>query len=286
MPPVTVAIVLVAAVAHAGWNLVSKYKKGDTLLFVGAYTTASAILCLPLAIGAAVSGSQPITWALVAAAAVSAALHLTYSLTLQAGYDRADLGVVYPIARGVGPLLTIVIAIFLLGERPTALAIIGALVILAGILVVTGDPFQRTGSRPLRGIAWGTTTGATIAAYTLWDAFAIGSIGLAPVSYYAGTLVIQVVFLAPAIIRRRAAFANTLRVNRAPIAAVAVLSPLAYILVLTAMQTSPVALVAPLREASIVIGALLAWRLFGEGHLARRLIGAVIVLAGIAGISL
>ncbi len=69
MPPVTVAIVLVAAVAHAGWNLVSKYKKGDTLLFVGAYTTASAILCLPLAIGAAVSGSQPITWALVAAAA-------------------------------------------------------------------------------------------------------------------------------------------------------------------------------------------------------------------------
>lgn len=155
MPPVTVAIVLVAAVAHAGWNLVSKYKKGDTLLFVGAYTTASAILCLPLTIGAAVSGSQPITWALVAAAAVSAALHLTYSLTLQAGYDRADLGVVYPIARGVGPLLTIVIAIFLLGERPTALAIIGALVILAGILVVTGNPFQRTGSRPLRGIAWG-----------------------------------------------------------------------------------------------------------------------------------
>lgn len=286
MPPVTVAIVLVAAVAHAGWNLVSKYKKGDTLLFVGAYTTASAIPCLPLAIGAAVTGSQPITWTLVAAAAVSAALHLTYSLTLQAGYDRADLGVVYPIARGVGPLLTIVIAIFLLGERPTALAIIGALAILAGILVVTGNPFQRTGSRPLRGIAWGTATGATIAAYTLWDAFAIGSIRLAPVSYYAGTLVVQVAFLAPAIIRRRTAFANTLRVNRAPIAAIAVLSPLAYILVLTAMQTSPVALVAPLREASIVIGALLAWRLFGEGHLARRLIGAVIVLVGIAAISL
>lgn len=286
MPPVTAAIVLAAAVAHAAWNLASKYKRGDTVLFVAAYTIASAVICLPLAIGAAVTGSQPITWTLLASAGVSAILHLAYSLTLQAGYDRGDLGVVYPIARGVGPLLTIILAILVLGERLTMLAIVGALVILTGILVVTGNPFHRAGGSPFQGIAWGAATGAMIAAYTLWDAFVIGSIGLAPVSYYAGTLLIQVVFMAPAVIRRHTAFANALRVNRAPIAAVAVLSPLAYILVLTAMQTAPVALVASLREASIVIGALLAWRLFGEGHLARRLIGAVIVLAGIAATSL
>ncbi len=193
-----------------------------------------------------------------------AILHLLYSLTLQAGYGRADLGVVYPIARGIGPLLTIVLAVIALGERPTLLASIGALVILIGILVVTGNPLRNAGNHPLRRITWGTATGATIAAYTLWDAFAIGSLGLAPTSYYAGTLLIQVALLAPGITRRREAFAHATHVNRTPIIVVAVLPQLAYILVLTAMQTSPVALVAPLREASIVISALLARRLVGS----------------------
>ncbi|WP_443083626.1 hypothetical protein [Variovorax sp. WDL1] len=77
-----------------------------------------------------------------------------------------------------------------------------------------------------------------------------------------------------------------MRADAVPILIVAVFSPLAYILVLTAMLKAPVAIVAPLRESSIVICALVACRLFGEGHLARRMAGAVIVLAGIAAISL
>ena len=66
------------------------------------------------------------------------------------------------------------------------------------------------------------------------------------------------------------------------IAVVAVLSPLAYVLVLEAMRTAPVSLVAPARESSIVVGSLLAWWLFKEPDPLRRLLGAVIVLGGIA----
>ncbi|GAA3726218.1 DMT family transporter [Streptomyces tremellae] len=283
----TIALVLIAAAAHAIWNIVSKYKRGDTVLFVWAYTCASAVLCVPIGILLAVDGTQPATRQLAAASAVSAALHVAYSLTLQGGYDRADLGVVYPVARGTGPLLTMSSAILFLGERPTAAAVLGGLTVVAGIVVVTGNPFRRGGgSRPVRGVGWGAATGASIAAYTLWDSYSVASLHLAPVSYYSGTLVLQCLFLTPSALRRREQIASTVRRNAAPVLTVAVFSPLAYILVLSAMRTAPVALVAPLRESSIVVGSLLAWRLFHEAHLARRLVGAAAVLAGIAAISL
>ncbi|MFF4768777.1 EamA family transporter [Streptomyces sp. NPDC001255] len=280
------AILLVAANAHAAWNLASKYKRSDTVLFVGAYTGVSAVLCLPFAVGAAMTGAQTVTGPLVEAAAVSSLLHLAYSLTLQAGYDRAALGIVYPVARGTGPLLTMVVAVLVLAERPSLLAVAGALAVLAGILVVTGNPFRSRSVHPFRGVLWGAATGATITGYTLWDAYAIDQLHLAPVSYYAGTLLVQSLLLAPSVVRRRAELRGTVRVDLAPILTVAVLSPLAYILVLTAMRTAPVSLVAPLRESSIIVGSLLAWWLFHEKDLARRLGGAAVVLAGIVAISL
>ena len=116
MQPGTIAMVLAAAVAHAVWNLASKYKRGDTLLFVWAYSCASTLLWVPIGLVLMVQGQGAIDWRLGVGAAVSAALHIAYSLTLQAGYDRAELGVVYPIARGTGPVLTMLFAILLLGS--------------------------------------------------------------------------------------------------------------------------------------------------------------------------
>lgn len=280
----TVAIVLVAALLHAAWNLASKYKRGDTLMFVWAYTSASALLLVPIAL--AIKGKQVLDWRLAVGSAVSAVLHLAYSLTLQAGYDRAELGVVYPVARGTGPVLTMLFALLLLGERLTVVAMLGALLVVAGILVVTGNPFRSGSRHQLPGLIWGTATGATIASYTLWDSYSIKSLHLAPVEYYAGTLLLQSLILTPVALRQRHGMQAAICTDAIPILIVAVWSPLAYILVLTAMLSAPVALVAPLREASIVIGSLLACRLFGEGHLVRRIVGAVVVLAGIAAISL
>jgi drug/metabolite transporter (DMT)-like permease len=106
------------------------------------------------------------------------------------------------------------------------------------------------------------------------------------VSYYAATLLLQTLILTPSVWRRRRDVRAALHTDAAPILIVAVLSPCAYMLVLTAMLKAPVALVAPLRESSIVIGSLVACLWFREGHLARRLAGAAVVLAGIAAISL
>lgn len=286
MQPGTVVIVLAAALAHAVWNLASKYKRGDTVLFVWAYTCASALLCVPLGLVLVATGEQPVNWQLAVGSGVSCLWHVAYSLTLQAGYDRAALGVVYPVARGTGPVLTMLCAVLLLGERPTAGAVLGALVVIGGIAVVTGNPFRGGRRHPHHGVLWGVATGATIAGYTLWDSYSVTSLHLAPVSYYSGTLLLQSLILAPSALRRRDRGFASVRVDVKPILIVAVCSPLAYILVLMAMRTAPVALVAPLRESSIVVGSLLAVWLFRESHLARRLVGAGVVLAGIAAISL
>lgn len=286
MLPGTVAMVLAAAVAHAVWNLASKFKRGDALLFVCAYTYASALLCVPISIAIVADARQVFDWRLLAGAGVSAVLHTAYSLTLQAGYDRAELGVVYPVARGTGPVLTMLFAILLLGEQLTATAVFGASLVVAGILVVTGNPFRRASRRPFQGLLWGAATGATIAAYTLWDGYSVIALHLTPVIYYTATLLMQSLILAPSLLRRRHRIRAAIAADAVPILIVAVFSPLAYILVLTAMQKAPVALVAPLRESSIVIGSLVACKLFREGHLARRIAGAAVVLAGIAAISL
>jgi len=286
MPPSTVAMVLAAAVAHAVWNLASKFKRGDAVLFVGAYTGASALLCFPISLFSGAGAPQMLEGPLWTGAAVSALLHTAYSLTLQAGYDRAELGVVYPVARGTAPVLTMLLALPLLGERLGTAAMFGASLVVAGILVVTGNPFVREGPRPMQGLLWGAATGATIAAYTLWDAYAVIGLHLAPLSYYATTLLLQSLILMPSVWRRRHHVRAALRADAVPILIVAVFSPLAYLLVLTAMLSAPVALVAPLRESSIVIGSLVACLWFREGHLARRLAGAAVVLAGIAAISL
>lgn len=96
----TVAMILTASVAHAVWNIASKYKKEDTLLFVWAYSCASALLWVPISLILTVEGQQELDWRLAVGAVISSALHIAYSLILQAGYERAELGVVYPIARG------------------------------------------------------------------------------------------------------------------------------------------------------------------------------------------
>ena len=125
-----------------------------------------------------------------------------------------------------------------------------------------------------------------IAAYTLWDSYSVTTLHLVPFTYFAAMFLLQSLILTPRALSRRGQIRTTIRTNAAPILIIAVMCPLAYILILTALRTAPVALVAPLRESSIVIGSLLAWRLFHEGHLARRILGAVIVLAGIVAISI
>lgn len=282
MSALPLALVLLAALCHAVWNLAAKRVADGGFAFVWCYDAASVVLWAPLALVVLARSGAGTLPALLPAALVSGLIHVAYQLTLQTGYARADLGVVYPVARGVGPVLSMVIAILLLGERPGWQAGVGAAVIVAGIVVVAVGR-SAAGRRGLRaGLAWGAATGAAIAAYTLWDSYAVTDLGLPPVGYFVATCLWQVVLMTPTLVRRhRGSLRPVARAHWREILLVAALSPLAYVLVLEAMRTAPVSLVAPVRESSIVVGSLLAWWLFKEPDPLRRLCGAAIVLGGI-----
>jgi drug/metabolite transporter (DMT)-like permease len=283
MNSAAVALVLIAAVAHAGWNLCAKRVPNGGALFVWLFGAVATMLCVPLAvITMLVSDQRPTsTWLL--AIGVSGLLHVSYFLLLQRGYSVGDLSVVYPLARGSGPMLSVLAAVVLLGERPGVFPLIGAGIVVTGILVIGGLGSGR-GARSA-GALYGLATGVLIAGYTLWDAHAVTALAVPPVTLLVGSAVGEFVLLTPIAVARRDKVAGLWRRHWREVLAVAVLGQLAYLLVLFALRLAPVSMVAPARELSIVFGSLAAWLILGEPNPRRRLTGAVVVLAGVAAIA-
>lgn len=217
-----------------------------------------------------------VTLAGVAFMAGSGLLHVGYFSALQRAYEHGDLSVVYPLARGSGPVLSIAAAILLLGERPNALALTGALLIVAAVLGLAA------GARA--GVAAALTTGAFIAAYTVWDAHAVSGLDQPPVTYLWGSELFRVLILAPFALQTDVQ--AVWRDNRRAIVGVGTLSPLAFVLVLFALTRAPVSLVAPVRESSVVLGALLGAKVLDEGDPTRRVLAATAIAIGIAALAL
>ena len=293
MSTLSVSLILLAAVVHAVWNILAKGIRSNGTLFVWWYGLVSSVVLIPVSL-LEPGAWQSWGWPLVGAAVVSGLLHTVYGTALQTGYDRAPLGVVYAVARGTGPMITMLVAVLFLGEQLSLTAAAGAVAVLVGVAVVAtfgtptstrDDDATPTRGSALTGVLWGAAVGACIAGYTLWDGHSMAALDLPPVLYFALTSVVLVLTLTPKAWRQRQEMAHSWAVDRNRIIAVGLLSPLAYILVLFAMQSTPVALVAPLRESSIVVGSLLAWWIYKENRLVPRLIGCAAVLTGIALIS-
>lgn len=285
MDSTALGLVLVAAFVHAGWNLAAKRVAGGGARFVFLYYTVSAMVCLPLALITLLVVDDRPQWSWLLAVSVTAVLHVGYGVVLQRGYDVGDLSIVYPLARGTGPLLSVLAAVVLFGERPGVLGGVGALLVVTGVLVLGWGSDSTDPAARWAGIGYGLLTGVAIAAYTLWDAHAMNSTRVPPVVYFGLAALLQSVLLAPGAVRDLPAVAGLWRRHRREVVLVGVLSPVAYLLVLFALQTAPVSLVAPARELSIVLGGLGAWLMLGEAAPVRRLIGSAIVLAGIGAIA-
>ncbi|MEC3977270.1 DMT family transporter [Amycolatopsis sp. H20-H5] len=288
MNATALSLVLVAAVVHAIWNLAAKRVSGGGATFVWLYYTISAVVFVPLIVGSLLLEPDRPQWSWLIAAAGTSILHVAYGVVLQRGYAVGDLSLVYPLARGTGPLLSVLAAVLLLGERPGWIGLAGALLIVSGVLVIStggrGGPVS--GSRRA-GVGYGVLTGFTIAAYTLWDAHSVTALGVPPVVYFGSGALLQSLLLMPYALKRRGRgeVAALWRDYRKEAFIVGLLSPFAYLLVLFALKIAPVSLVAPARELSIVLGGLAAWLMLGEANAGRRLAGSVIVLAGIAAIA-
>jgi uncharacterized membrane protein len=287
---VALGLILFSAFVHASWNYLLKKSGGGTGLITAA-SLASLALYLPL-VGVATwmqgYAFQPTHLLLMLGSGI---LHTVYFLLLDRAYrSGGDLSIVYPLARATGPLITIGVAVVLLGERPSAIAIIGAVLIGASALLLAGNPFaarQAGGPDPRHAMGFALLTGCMIASYTVWDKASMATWLIPPLLYDWGCNAFRCMVLVP-FTRRRAPGAMTVawRQRRGTIIAIALLSPLSYILVLTAMVFTPVSLVAPAREVSILFAALMGAHLLREGDLARRAVAAVGMVLGIGGLAL
>jgi drug/metabolite transporter (DMT)-like permease len=284
MTAAALALVLVAALAHATWNLILKKAHGGPA-FMTLVAMIATVIWAPLAAGAWILQGYRFEWFHLVAILASAAIHTGYFLLLDRGYRFGDLSVVYPLARATGPLLTVVAAILFLGERPGAVGIAGALLVVTGAYLLTGNPLKLFSRDRPRGAGFALLTGLTIAAYTLVDKIAMSRFLIPPIVFDWACLLMRTGMLLP-MAGSAAALAESWRVDRRAILLVAVLSPLAYILVLTALVFTPVSLVAPAREMSILFGAFMGAHFLKERDARRRIIAAGAIVLGITGLAL
>lgn len=269
MPADALALALLAAVVHAAWNLLFS-GAGDAPRAAPVAMAAGAIVLAPFAILA--WDVEATAWPFIGA---SAALEAVYLALLGQAYVRADFGFVYPVARGIAPVLVLVAGVAALGTSLTALSAVGVLGVVAGIALVRGVA-------PGRGVQWALGVGACIAAYTLVDDHGVDHAGA--VAYLFAVFALA----AAALIAVEVALGNAARV-RAAIDRPAVLAGAgmagAYLLTLWALQRSAAAPVAAVRETSVVFGVLAAAAVGRERLTASRLAGAFVVAAGVAALA-
>ena len=230
-------------------------------------------------------------WALVTASGV---VHVFYYIMLLRGYRKSDLTVVYPLARGSGPLLSSLVALFLLGERLTLLGALGVAAVVAGVFLIAGGPaLFRAGAGP--GEESARARGHRLRPRDrgvhreLYGGGRLRGEGGADVAH-SGRLRRQsscaCVLLVPPLLADRATAAALWRAQWKYALLVAVLSPVSYVLVLFAMQTAPLSHVAPAREVSMLFAALIGGQLLGEGDRALRIFGAACIAFGVMALAL
>ena len=285
------ALVVLAGLIHAVWNIAAKKAGGDAR-FAAFTSLVMIVFWAPL--GLWLGWQQLPQWGAAqwTMLTTSALLHTGYYVILLRGYRNADLTVVYPLARGSGPLLSSTLAILFLGEHLSGLGAAGIGAVVVGVFLIAGGPKLLRASiatsaateqaRRLRsGIGYGLLTGVFIAAYTVVDGYAVKFMLMSPIllDYFGSYL--RTALLVPVLLADRPATRALWRRQWKHALLVGVLSPISYVLVLYAIQVAPLSHVAPAREVSMLFAALIGGQLLGEGDRLSRLGGAALIAVGV-----
>jgi drug/metabolite transporter (DMT)-like permease len=267
--------VLVAAACHASWNALLKLNM-EPIVATTLVAMASGLVAVPFV--CVVDLPHTGAWPYLAA---SVAIHIGYYLALAEAYRYGDLGQVYPIARGAAPLLTAVVATVTLGETLGLFGWAGVIALAAGILLLAVRGGRADRRFDARSVAFALLTSLTITAYTLSDGIGARVAGSAT-AYTAWLFLLSgaamslygVIRLGP---RRLAGYS---RANWAIALGGAALSTAAYAIAIWAMTVAPIALVAALRETSVLFATLISTLLLREPWLAARIAATLMVLTG------
>ncbi|MGZ3631309.1 MAG: EamA family transporter [Candidatus Limnocylindrales bacterium] len=272
MSPLALALTLGAAFLHASWNLLLRRAR-DTESSTAVMLCIGVAVFLPLAL--ATWELEPAVWPYLVATWV---LELAYFAVLAAAYRRAELSLVYPLARGLAPVPVLAIGVLALGVVPTALEGLGVLLVGVGVVLVRG----LRGGEPASALL-AMSAGVAIAGYTLVDR--AGLHYAAPITYLELALVVPgLLYLAYALVARGPREVRA-QLNPSAVAA-GIMMVGAYGLVLLALRIAPAASVAAVRESGVVMATAMAAWLLHERVTRGRFAGAALVVAGVAALAL
>ncbi len=286
MTPLAILLVLTASGFHATWNLLAKRVKSG-LPFVWLTGTISLILYAPMAIGYWWTHPMAVDARGLLFMGLSGVLHSGYFIILQRAYRAGDFSLVYPLARGTGPLLSFIAAVVLLGERPSLLATGGGLVIVLSIFLLTdGHRLMRGGHKLGPALFYGIGCGVFIASYTVADQRAVTLALVPPLLLDWGGNLVRATLFTPFAVKRWDEVRRVWAAHKKECIIVGILCPLAYILILIAMSFAPLTHVAPMREVSILIGTLYGARLLKESQGRRRIWAAAAMVLGVIALAI
>jgi len=283
MPLAALLLVLGAAVCHSTWNLLVKTEPRRLEIQSGALIVGT-LLCAPALFVYSLGEVPAGAWPLVL---VSGVFETSYVFALSAAYGAGDLSLVYPVARGVAPVLVAPLAVAFLGERLSAQGLLGILLVVLGIFASHGALGRgwAAARADRRGLGLAILTGVFICGYSLVNKLGVR---LVPVPLYAFLVFLVDAALVHLVQWVRGGGAPPIR-RDAPwgrIVAVGVLMLTAYLAVLGAMARAPVSYVVAARETSIVVAAVLGAVVLRERHSVVRIAGAVVIFAGLCVIAL
>lgn len=293
MPVTALALVLAAGLLHASWNLILK-RSSERVLVAAWAMLLGAVVFIPTLVPA---WPPPVgVWPFVGASAV---VYVAYYGCLARAYGDGDFSLIYPIARGTAPAMLALWAVLFLGERPSPGGVLGIATILCGLVVLGGAPvWSRVAGirtpgghrwrqlRPhARGSGYAFLVAFFISVYSTLDGAAVRQWD--PMPYLVLVFGLSGLAFVGILATRggKRAF-RVLRTHFRPIAMIAVMTLVAYALVLRAFQIAPISYAGAAREVGIVFGALAGWLLLGERFGRIRTVGAVLVFAGIGMLAL
>jgi drug/metabolite transporter (DMT)-like permease len=275
------ALVLGAALLHAGWNALAKRAR-DSQAFLWWATCVGSVALLPF--GVAQVAATGISRGAVPFMVATVLLHGFYFYALGRAYRTGAFSLVYPVARGLGVAVVPGVALVVFDERLSAVGVLGIVLVVGGVVALHFAP--RTPPAP--GVsaarfgaasAWAVLTGLTIATYSLVDKAGVAH--LHPVVYMMVIGIGCAALLLPALAGRGDAVRREWAENWRAILAAGVMTAVGYMLVLFAFRLSKTGYVVAARELSIVFSAVIGSLWLREGRLGPRFLGAAIILAGV-----
>ncbi len=297
MPIHALALVITAALFHAMWNLLAKRAGGDAR-----FGLLSSILLMlfwaPLGIYIGwdvVPRWDSTEWLFIVLSAVT---HVGYFVCLLKGYRAADLTVVYPLARGSGPVLSSLAAFLFMGEAVTLGGALGLSAVVIGVFLIAGGlklvqrakvannlHNEEEAQRLRLGVMYGLLTGLWIASYTAIDGYAVKFLAMSPILLDYVSNFFRIPMYAPLVWKDRQTLLPIWKTYWKPALAVATFGSLGYTLVLYAVTMAPLSRVAPAREVSMLFAALIGGHLLKEGDRAARIAGAAMIAIGVVALA-